>query len=290
MGYLHAPLPGLDLHDDGCSARVPGRARGQAHRRPRESEILRAKVLARASCTRLVAGINCGGNPMAYFAKFTERGQRALAGSAGARRLSWAATYVGTEHLLLGVLTEPGAATMVLRGHYAGRGARGDRPDPRYAAKRNSQGKQMVYTPRTKKVLEQSVREARELKQNYVSTEHHPAGPDARARGRGRACADQDGRGSVQGAGGTSAHPHAAATIRPAPTMRAGDMETPLLDQFSRDLTKAARAGELDPVIGRGEGDRAHCADSLPPYARTTPCSSASPAWASPPLSKDWPS
>ena len=52
---------------------------------------------------------------MAYFAKFTERGQRALlAAQAEAARLG--RSYVGTEHLLLGVLTEPGAASMVLRG------------------------------------------------------------------------------------------------------------------------------------------------------------------------------
>ena len=52
---------------------------------------------------------------MAYFAKFTERGQRALlAAQAEAAKLG--RSYVGTEHLLLGVLTEPGAASMVLRG------------------------------------------------------------------------------------------------------------------------------------------------------------------------------
>ena len=47
---------------------------------------------------------------MAYFAKFTERGQRALlAAQAEAAKLG--RSYVGTEHLLLGVLTEPGAAS-----------------------------------------------------------------------------------------------------------------------------------------------------------------------------------
>ena len=46
---------------------------------------------------------------MAYFAKFTERGQRALlATQKEAAQLG--RTYVGTEHLLLGVLTEPGGA------------------------------------------------------------------------------------------------------------------------------------------------------------------------------------
>ena len=52
---------------------------------------------------------------MAYFAKFTERGQRALL-AAQTEAAQLGRTYVGTEHLLLGVLTEPGAATSVLKG------------------------------------------------------------------------------------------------------------------------------------------------------------------------------
>ena len=98
---------------------------------------------------------------MAYYAKFTERGQRALL-AAQREAAELGRTYVGTEHLLLGVLTEPGGATAVLKGitleavreevlQILGRGGE------------SVEGKQMVYTPRTKKVLEQSVREAREL-------------------------------------------------------------------------------------------------------------------------------
>ena len=52
---------------------------------------------------------------MAYFAKFTERGQRALI-AAQAEAAQLGRTYVGTEHLLLGVLTEPGGAVPVLQG------------------------------------------------------------------------------------------------------------------------------------------------------------------------------
>ena len=107
---------------------------------------------------------------MAYFAKFTERGQRALlAAQAEAAKLG--RSYVGTEHLLLGVLTEPGAASMVLRGVTLD-AVRAEIVQILGKGEEELQGKQMVYTPRTKKVLEQSVREARELNQNYVSTEH----------------------------------------------------------------------------------------------------------------------
>ena len=107
---------------------------------------------------------------MAYFAQFTDRGQRALrAAQVEAAKLG--RSYVGTEHLLLGVLTEPGAAVMVLKGIELD-AVRAEVVQILGRGEEKIEGRQMVYTPRTKKVLEQSVREARELNQNYVSTEH----------------------------------------------------------------------------------------------------------------------
>ncbi len=184
---------------------------------------------------------------MAYFAKFTERGQRALM-RAQQEAAQLGRTYVGTEHLLLGVLSDPGAASVVLKGvtldavrqeiiQILGRGDD------------NSPVKAMVYTPRTKKVLEQSVREARELKQNYVGTEHilvalmrERAGVAAHVMinmgmdlNKAREELLRALNGGEEGASGAAAQ----------------EQETPALDQFSRDLTKAAQAGELDPVIGR---------------------------------------
>ncbi len=52
---------------------------------------------------------------MAYFAQFTDRGQRALR-AAQTEAAYLGRSYVGTEHLLLGVLNEPGAASSVLKG------------------------------------------------------------------------------------------------------------------------------------------------------------------------------
>ena len=184
---------------------------------------------------------------MAYFAKFTERGQRALiAAQTEAAQLGRA--YVGTEHLLLGVLTDPGAAAGILRGVTLD-GARNEIIAILGRGTDSIEGKQMVYTPRTKKVIEQSVREARELKQSYVSVEHlllalmreregvaaHvliKMGLDLnKAREELLHILTGSDDGSAQGEG--------------------EDQQTPILDQFSRDLTAAARSGELDPVIGR---------------------------------------
>ena len=185
---------------------------------------------------------------MAYFAKFTERGQRALI-AAQREAAQLGRTYVGTEHLLLGVLTEPGGAVSVLRGitldavraeviQILGRGDD------------NVQGKQMVLTPRTKKVIEQSMREARDLKQNYVSTEHLLL---ALMREREGVAAHVL---IKMGMDLSKARDELLRILTGAEDDAPGAQEsaaadTPILNQFSRDLTAGARHGELDPVVGR---------------------------------------
>ena len=185
---------------------------------------------------------------MAYYAKFTERGQRALL-AAQREAAELGRTYVGTEHLLLGVLTEPGGATPVLKGitldavrnevlQILGRGGE------------NVEGKQMVYTPRTKKVLEQSVREARELKQNYVSTEHILL---ALMREREGVAAHVL---IKLGLDLSKARDELLRILTGAEDEASGSdgnaaADTPTLNQYSRDLTALARGGELDPVVGR---------------------------------------
>ena len=184
---------------------------------------------------------------MAYFAKFTERGQRALL-TAQREAAQLGRTYVGTEHLLLGVLSDPGAASVVLKGITLDAArqeiiqilGRGDDDSP---------VRTMVYTPRTKKVLEQSVREARELKQNYVGTEHillalmrEREGVAAHVMIKMGMDLSKAREELLRALSGGEENASSAA---------AQEQETPALDQFSRDLTKAAQAGELDPVIGR---------------------------------------
>ncbi len=184
---------------------------------------------------------------MAYFAKFTERGQRALL-TAQREAAQLGRTYVGTEHLLLGVLSDPGAASVVLKGITLDAArqeiiqilGRGDDDSP---------VRTMVYTPRTKKVLEQSVREARELKQNYVGTEHILL---ALMREReGVAAHVMIKMGMDLGKAREELLRALSGGEENAASASAQEQETPALDQFSRDLTKAAQAGELDPVIGR---------------------------------------
>ena len=192
---------------------------------------------------------------MAFFSRFTERAQRALlAAQKEAAQLGRA--YVGTEHLLLGILNDPGAAAPVLSGitlnqareeliQLVGKGAELATP------------KSMSYTPRTKKVLELSAREARDLGNNYVGTEHlllalmreregvaaHlllKMGVDLNKAREELLRALDNGEESGSGA-----------------AQKGESGETPTLDKFARDLTAAAQGGELDPVIGRsGEVER----------------------------------
>ncbi|MGN1005375.1 MAG: ATP-dependent Clp protease ATP-binding subunit [Aristaeellaceae bacterium] len=184
---------------------------------------------------------------MAYFAKFTERGQRALiAAQTEAAQLGRA--YVGTEHLLLGVLTDPGAAAGILRGVTLD-GARNEIIAILGRGTDSIEGKQMVYTPRTKKVIEQSVREARELKQSYVSVEHLLLALMREREGVAAHVLIKMGL-DLNRAREELLHILTGADDSAAQG-EGEDQQTPILDQFSRDLTAAARSGELDPVIGR---------------------------------------
>jgi len=163
--------------------------------------------------------------------------------------------YLGTEHLLLGIVREgEGVAATVLRElaidldsvrehveEYVARGS--------YSASM----KETQWTPRAKTVLELAREEARVLHHQYIGTEHLLL---ALIR-EGEAVAakvlrdlDLDLRTAREtvmrvlggGAGGEAVSEPAAET---------SENETPTLDQYGRDLTKLARAGTLDPVIGR---------------------------------------
>ena len=185
---------------------------------------------------------------MAYFAKFTERGQRALL-AAQKEAAQLGRTYVGTEHLLLGVLTEPGGASGVLKGITLD-AARTEIIQILGRGEESVQGKQMVYTPRTKTVLEQSVREARELKQNYVSTEHILLALMREREGVAAHVLIKMGM-DLSKARDELLRVLTGADDPQVVVQGEENPDTPILNQFSRDLTAAARAGELDPVVGR---------------------------------------
>lgn len=185
------------------------------------------------------------------FGRFTERANRVmLLAEDEAKRLNHG--YVGTEHLLLGLIREgQGVAARALA--EVGINFNQVKAEIERVIGR---GEQMVegklgFTPRSKKVLNLAIDEARLLGHNYIGTEHLllgliREGEGVAARILKELGADLDViRRTVIGLlGGTQPAPGSAPG-------RKAQTNTPTLDEFSRDLTEMAEAGKLDPVIGR---------------------------------------
>lgn len=187
---------------------------------------------------------------MAFFGRFTERAQRALMyAQEEARALGH--NYVGTEHLLLGLIREEeGVASQVLRQLGADADKVRKQIETLIGRGTFNFNEGFGYTPRTKRVMELSFYEARNLGHNYVGTEHlllallrEGEGVAARIlKDLGvdfQAVRDQLLK-VLKEEGG-----------EPGRTAKRRKSNTPTLDQFGRDLTEMAREGNLDPVVGR---------------------------------------
>jgi len=165
-------------------------------------------------------------------------------------------SFIGTEHLLLGLMCEgTGVAATVLQRLGV------DRKRVRYEVERRAvavaespaQGKQ-PFTPPAKKALERAVAEAKRLGQKYVGTEHLLLGllkdsDDVVSQVLVALGVEIDEiHESLVDLLGPEA---AAAEGGEEPAKGTGKSKTPALDSFGRDLTQQALDGELDPVIGR---------------------------------------
>jgi ATP-dependent Clp protease ATP-binding subunit ClpC len=184
------------------------------------------------------------------FDKFTERARRVLTlAQEEAQRFNH--NYIGTEHLLLGLVREgDGVAAKVLANlgielnkvrsaveFIIGRGER-------------STMSEIGLTPRAKKVIELAVDEARRLNHHYIGTEHLLLG--LVREGEGIAA------GVLESLGVNLERVRAETTRILSQSMPQGAQpagrattRTPTVDQLGMDLTAASRAGKLDPVIGR---------------------------------------
>lgn len=196
---------------------------------------------------------------MYRFKRFTEKANTALnLAIEAARELGH--TYIGTEHIVLGLLREgSGVAAVVLN-------ARGITA-LRYGDKLTQSEGGGVYspltpddlTPRAKAAMELALTEAAMTQQRVAGTEHILAAilrddtsvavrllqlldgrPGELLTDIARAIGTPGGDGGVLGTGARS-------------DTRPGRSRTPTLEQFGRDLTRLAQAGQLDPVIGREE-------------------------------------
>ena len=165
--------------------------------------------------------------------------------------------YIGTEHLLLGVIREgEGVAANVLRRMKI------DFENIQKAVEESVNAPmgpvsigEIPFTPRAKKVLELSIDEARLHNHNYVGTEHLllaliREGEGVAARVLSDLGADHEvvKREVMKSLGGNEPFGRAGETRN---RKQAKKKENSVLEQFGRNMTDMARAGELDPTIGR---------------------------------------
>ena len=195
------------------------------------------------------------------FERFTDRARRVVVlAQDEARGLKH--NYIGTEHLLLGLISEgEGVAAKALETmDIKGEAVRASVIEIIGEGEKPVEG-HIPFTPRAKRVFELSLREALQLGHNYIGTEHLLLGLLKEGEGvaaqvltkqgadlaqvrqtviqmlSGYQRGDDEGRESVGAGVGGSGGPERS--------------NSAILEQFGRNLTQAARENKLDPVIGR---------------------------------------
>lgn len=180
---------------------------------------------------------------------FTERARKSIV-LAQEEAKALGNNYIGTEHLLLGIMKEgESVAAKVLDKlgltlqkvrqeveSMAGKGAK-------------TSSSEVVFTPRAKHVIELAFDEAKNLSQNYIGTEHlllglikDSEGIAARVIAKLGADASKIRKELTRIIGSDTSSSSSSSKEK---------AKTPVLDQYSRDLTRLARENRLDPVIGR---------------------------------------
>ena len=183
------------------------------------------------------------------FDKFTERARRVLT-LAQEEALRFNHNYIGTEHLLLGLVREgEGVAAKVLSN--MGVELNKVRSAVEFIIGRGDRAVmgEIGLTPRAKKVIELAVDEARRLGHHYIGTEHLLLG--LVREGEGIAAGVLESLGVSLDKVRAEVTRILSQTATPGAAQGRTSTRTPTVDQLGIDLTQASRAGKLDPVIGR---------------------------------------
>ena len=183
------------------------------------------------------------------FEKFSERARRVLTLAQNeAQRFNH--NYIGTEHILLGLVGETeGVVARVLKN--LGIDLEKVRAAVEFIIGRgeNPVTGEIGLTPRAKKVIELAVDEARRANHSYIGTEHLLAG--LLREGEGVASGVLESLGVTLEKVRTETQRVLSQNVPTTSAQGRGTARTPTLDQMGIDLTKAAREGTLDPVVGR---------------------------------------
>src|SRR6478752_4754799 len=191
------------------------------------------------------------------FERFTDRARRVVVlAQEEAKMLNH--NYIGTEHILLGLIHEgEGVAAKALESLGISLDAVREQVQDIIGQGQQQPSGHIPFTPRAKKVLELSLREALQLGHNYIGTEHillglirEGEGVAAQVLVKLGADLNRVRQQVIQLLSGYQGKESSGAGVGPgqAEGTPAGSV---VLDQFGRNLTQAARENKLDPVIGR---------------------------------------
>jgi ATP-dependent Clp protease ATP-binding subunit ClpC len=189
------------------------------------------------------------------FERFTDRARRVVVlAQEEARMLNH--NYIGTEHILLGLIHEgEGVAAKALESLGISLEAVRQQVEEIIGQGQQAPSGHIPFTPRAKKVLELSLREALQLGHNYIGTEHillglirEGEGVAAQVLVKLGADLNRVRQQVIQLLSGYQGKEPATAG---GPAGESAPSTSLVLDQFGRNLTQAAREGKLDPVIGR---------------------------------------
>jgi ATP-dependent Clp protease ATP-binding subunit ClpC len=205
------------------------------------------------------------------FGRFTERAQKVII-YAQEEAQSLKHGYVGTEHILLGILREEGISKSLLNSmNITAQNVKALIEEYEGKGEIELYNNEIPLTPRTKRLLELSLFEARNLNHNYISPEHILLALIREAEGVAFTILNNLGAdfnklrkeltNSLSGEQSANSNSGKKGAGEPTPT----------LDQFGRDLTDMAREGKLDPVIGR-EKETQRVLEILSRRTKNNPC------------------
>ena len=178
---------------------------------------------------------------------FTERARRSIVlAQEEAQRLG--NNYIGTEHLLLGIISEgESVAAKVLENLDVSLKKVRQEVETIVGKGGKTSLEEMVFTPRAKRVIELAFEEARNLAHNYIGTEHLLLGLVREGEGVAARVLSNLGVDTEKIRDQITRLLGAKTVVQPTKERT----KTPTLDSYGRDLTDLARKNKLDPVIGR---------------------------------------
>ena len=205
------------------------------------------------------------------FSNFTEKAREAIR-LAHNIACSMGHNYIGSEHLLLGIIEEgTGVGGKILENAKVNKEEIRQRIEKMMGtSKELSEDTDLGLTPRSKRILEIAAIEARRMGSGYIGTEHILLGIIKDGDGVGANVLGSMGvnLGSIYGDIMSCAN---QTVMEKKTESRKQGGKTPTLDQFGRDLTKMAEENKFDPVIGRDE-EIARVIQILSRRTKNNPC------------------